>query len=624
MANEFGKIVGNVLAPGLLPVGSPPPARDFQVTPMPGEKPQPMPLPRGMTAEYTQQDLNRLNDLKAIAEREGSAGGKTIDQINAELRDVTNFFAGKKADAAGEEDEGKDTSVADKVTELEGLLKPFQTDTGGIREDLLGGEDLPSTFDLSAAITAAKGAGSLDDDSITKLQTVADVLKKRNQTREVGFMGTFDDPRDADRFLSATGSRSSYVDPFGQVTPTGQLETLAKAPDLPEGTQLQLSRYQAQPDEFLNADKYTVTPTKYNVDAAQAEVSTALQQPKSEAESFQAATVADQVAKTQIQAARQQGLTDYVEAAKGEVDVKSTVQGQLAALMQQFEGGQVPAFAAGAIRTAEQRLAARGLGASSMAGRAIMQAAMEATLPIAAADAETYRRMSEANLNNRQQAEVLNAQMTLQMDMQNLSNEQQARVANTQNQIQSLFTDQAAVNSSRQFNAQSEQQNDQFFANLFNQTAQFNSAQTNAIRQFNAGQANTVSRFNSELANQRDQFNTKNRLLIDQANAVYRRQINTANTAIQNAENEFNTRNLFNISQTAQANLLQQHRDELNFARLNTLNELDYNRTLAISSFAYDRDLELAQDIAVGSAGMTVLGGLLGALEKPIAKALGG
>lgn len=112
--------------------------------------------------------------------------------------------------------------------------------------------------------------------------------------------------------------------------------------------------------------------------------------------------------------------------------------------------------------------------------------------------------------------------------------------------------------------------------------------------------------------------------MIDQANAVYRRQINTANTAIQNAENEFNTRNLFNISQTAQANLLQQHRDELNFVRLNTLNELDYNRTLAISSFAYDRDLELAQDIAVGSAGMTVLGGLLGALEKPIATALGG
>ena len=56
---------------------------------------------------------------------------------------------------------------------------------------------------------------------------------------------------------------------------------------------------------------------------------------------------------------------------------------------------------------AEQRLAARGMGASSMAGAAIVQAAMEASTPIAAADAQTYRAMQEKNLvNNRQQAEV--------------------------------------------------------------------------------------------------------------------------------------------------------------------------------------------------------------------------
>ena len=67
------------------------------------------------------------------------------------------------------------------------------------------------------------------------------------------------------------------------------------------------------------------------------------------------------------------------------------------------------------------------MGASSMAGAAIVQAAMEASTPIAAADAQTYRRMQEQNLDNRQQAEVLNAQMTLQLDVANLNNEQQAR-----------------------------------------------------------------------------------------------------------------------------------------------------------------------------------------------------
>jgi hypothetical protein len=347
------------------------------------------------------------------------------------------------------------------------------------------------------------------------------------------------------------------------------------------------------------------------VEAAQAQVTTALPQPKTEAESYQAAVVADQVAKTQIQAARQEGLTDYVEPAKGEVDPNSTVQGQLANLMQQFEGGKVPAFAAGAIRVAEQRLAARGMGASSMAGSAIVQAAMEASTPIAAADAETYRRMSELNLNNRQQAEVLNSQMTLQMDMANLSNEQQARVANTQNKVQSLFTDQAATNSSRQFNAQSEQQNDQFFANLFNQTAQFNAAQTNAIAQFNAGQTNTVARFNAEISNQRELFNNKNALVIDQANATYRRTINTANTALQNAETEFNVRNLFNISQTAQANLLQQHRDELNFARLKSMNADEYNANLALASIAHDKNMKTSAASAAGGLFATIAGGLI-------------
>lgn len=503
------------------------------------------------------------------------------------------------------------TQAKAKATELEGLLKPYQLETGDIREDLLGGEDLPTTFDLTSAVNAAKNATSPDDPAIANLQTVVDNLGKRATTRSVGFMGSFEDPRDADRFLAATGSKASYADAYGQVTPTGKLVNLAETPELPEGTQLSLLNYQAKPDEFLNADKYAVTPTKYNVEAAQAQVTTALPQPKTEAESYQAAVVADQVAKTQIQAARQEGLTDYVEPAKGEVDPNSTVQGQLANLMQQFEGGKVPAFAAGAIRTAEQRLAARGMGASSMAGSAIVQAAMEASTPIAAADAETYRRMSELNLNNRQQAEVLNSQMTLQMDMANLSNEQQARVANTQNKVQSLFTDQAATNSSRQFNAQSEQQNDQFFANLFNQTAQFNAAQTNAIAQFNAGQTNTVARFNAEISNQRELFNNKNALVIDQANATYRRTINTANTALQNAETEFNVRNLFNISQTAQANLLQQHRDELNFARLKSLNADEYNANLALASIAHDKNMKTSAASAAGGLFATIAGGLI-------------
>ena len=54
--------------------------------------------------------------------------------------------------------------------------------------------------------------------------------------------------------------------------------------------------------------------------------------------------------------------------------------------------------------------------------------------------------MQELNLDNRQQAEVLNAQMSLQLDVANLNNEQQARVSNTRLIVsRALFTDQAAM-----------------------------------------------------------------------------------------------------------------------------------------------------------------------------------
>ena len=57
---------------------------------------------------------------------------------------------------------------------------------------------------------------------------------------------------------------------------------------------------------------------------------------------------------------------------------EATVQGQMENLMAQFEGGATPAWAAGAIRNAQAEMAARGLSSSSLAGQALVQAAMEA------------------------------------------------------------------------------------------------------------------------------------------------------------------------------------------------------------------------------------------------------
>tara|TARA_R100000005_G_C4996381_1_gene203224 strand:- start:405 stop:3158 length:2754 start_codon:yes stop_codon:yes gene_type:complete len=118
-----------------------------------------------------------------------------------------------------------------------------------------------------------------------------------------------------------------------------------------------------------------------------------------------------------------------VEAATGAPSSQATVQGQLTSLMTQFEGGEPPAWAAGAMRQATAVMAQRGLAASSMAGQAIVQAAMESALPIALQDAQTVARFEEQNLSNRQQRAILAAQQRAQFLGMEFDQEFQARVA---------------------------------------------------------------------------------------------------------------------------------------------------------------------------------------------------
>ena len=70
-------------------------------------------------------------------------------------------------------------------------------------------------------------------------------------------------------------------------------------------------------------------------------------------------------------------FTEQIQAAQATPSQQATVQGQLDGLMAQFQGGATPSWAAGAMRAATAAMAARGLGSSSLAGQAIVQAAME-------------------------------------------------------------------------------------------------------------------------------------------------------------------------------------------------------------------------------------------------------
>jgi len=406
---------------------------------------------------------------------------------------------------------------------------------------------------------------------------------------------------------------------------------------------------------------------------------------------------------TGVDAAKAAKVTAQTEAAAAQADPskKAMVQGQLEDLMQDFDDGATPPWAAGAMRNAMSAMAARGLGSSSLAGQAIVQAAMESALPIAQADATTIARfeaqnlsnrqqsamlaaeqrakflgqefdqafqakvmnaakisdvanqnftaeqqialensriantmnlqnlsnqqaliMAEAaalsqldvaNLNNRQQAAVQNAQNFMQRDLANLSNKQQTELFKAQQRVQSLFTDQAAENAARQFNASSQNQVDQFFAGLASQTSQFNAAQANAQAQFNAGQVNTIERFNAEINNQRDQFNAQNQLVIAQSNAQWRREIATEDTAAVNRANELNATAILDISKTAYDNLWTYFADTMEWAWKSAENQIDRNNALAIAELDAKTRSAIAGEQSSSAAG-SAIGNLIGTL----------
>jgi hypothetical protein len=251
----------------------------------------------------------------------------------------------------------------------------------------------------------------------------------------------------------------------------------------------------------------------------------------------------------------------------------SSVQNQLATLLD-FEPGTEPPWAKAAMRVANEAMAERGLGQSSIAGSAITATVMESATQIAVADAQLAQ--------------------------------------------QRLLSDVAAVNTARQINASNGLQLKQFRANLLAQIeeqnanrsttiSQWNAAAINQAKQYDAEAQNITSRFNSQIANERQMFETKARLEIDQANVVWRRNINTANTAALNAANQFNVTNRFNMSQTALNNLWQQWRDEATWAYQSSENQANRAFNIAMASnnrqwindqYAQQRDYQAKATIA--------------------------
>ena len=321
-------------------------------------------------------------------------------------------------------------------------------------------------------------------------------------------------------------------------------------------------------------------------------------------------------------------FTEQVQAATATPSEQATVQGQLSTLMTQFEGGNTPAWAAGAMRAATAAMAARGLGASSMAGQAVVQAAMESALPVAMADAQTQATFEAQNLSNRQQRAMLAAQqratfMGQEFDQafqarvsnaakisdvanMNFTAEQQVALENSRNantinmanltnkqamvlaeasaiaqlETQNLSNQQqAAVQNANSFlqmdmsNMNNAQQTSMFKAQSVVQSLLTDQAAENAARQFNASSENQTKQFMANLNTQVTQFNAAQANAISQFNAGETNALDKFNASMQEQRNQFNAQNGLVV---AQANAQwRQNVDTLNTAAQNEANMIN-------------------------------------------------
>ena len=395
------------------------------------------------------------------------------------------------------------------------------------------------------------------------------------------------------------------------------LDSLLSQPSLPQGTSITPQAQSVQTNELLATPGVTGTLAA-QAGAAVAPTAVGATAPTTTAVGAitpqTAASYTGQVVGTApTMTAATGSVTQPMTAAQQSIanlDPKATVRGQLENITTDIEsslasGSNLPAFARGAAEAAKATMQARGLGASTMLAEALAEGILKSSIPIAAADAQTYKEVIFQNLSNNQQAAVINAQSYLQMDVANLSNNQQANMQNLHASQQTLLSDNAARNAALQLNATSQNQVNQFYdsinTNLQSQNAQradamvqYNNAEANKVAALNAKNATAVAdanaqretainQFNKTLEDARARFNVENQRVIDQSNAVWRRSINTATNTAANAANETNAMNMLNLSNFAMSGLWQQWRDEASWVQTSSqnINNRDHNMAIA-------------------------------------------
>ena len=317
----------------------------------------------------------------------------------------------------------------------------------------------------------------------------------------------------------------------------------------------------------------------------------------------------------------------------------ASVKDELDDLMKDFEGGDTPTWAAGAMRSANAMLAARGLGASSAAGMAVVQAAMESALPIAKLDAANKQQMAIAKAEQRanflgiefdqefqskvknaariseianmnftaeQTIALENARLTNTMEIANLSAKSAKTVADTAALASLERENLSAINKAAADNADAFLQMD--FRNLDNEqeaervrfqaTANAiisDTAEKNAMEQLNVREENDATQFIEQLAVEVGRINMEQHNAMERFNAGEENVMAQKNQADKLAREQFNAEN-YRLIEEANAKFKQQvATDEA--AAINAAYELEAKAANDLSKTAYNNIIMEEKDM---------------------------
>ena len=407
------------------------------------------------------------------------------------------------------------------------------------------------------------------------------------------------------------------------------MSTLLSTPTLPTGTSIAPTLQTVQTGELQPTSGVTGTVAAATPTAPTTPTITGATAPTAGTVTTPTAATAGQMTAAQVggtiptATAATGTLTQPMTAETGAIVSDATVRGQLEDLQSDVStalasGTAMPVWARGAAEATRAAMQARGMGASSMMAEALAEGIMKSAVPIAAADAATYKEMIFKNLSNRQQTAITNANSYFQMDMANLSNNQQTSLANLATRQAFLLSDQGASNAAAQFNATSTNQVNQFYDGLTAQVGEQNAIRADAMNKFaneesnkisamnvqntvgvntaNANRQATINQFNATLDDARQRFNSDNQRVIDQSNVQWRRALNTANTAATNATNQLNAQNMLDLSNYAVSALWQQWRDEADWVNSSSDNALSRAHNAALAALERTTELDLADE----------------------------